>query len=86
MANMKHFPRPFCARCNRDAQIIRVHDPKTGERYVNALCHGETQRIDFVDAPDTQVTVFAPPDPRIKSGEEAVSVRPTQAPGHLIRG
>ncbi len=77
---MKFFPRPFCAKCNRDAQMLRKYDPNTNQRYIEALCHGETQRIEFVDEPNERVTVFAPSDPRIKSGEEAVSVRPTQRP------
>ena len=60
---LKYMPHAFCVQCNREAALYRVYDGKTGERHLNALCHGETQRIDFVDAPDVTVRVFAPPAP-----------------------
>ena len=58
---LKYMPHAFCVQCNREAALYRVYDGKTGERHLNAICHGETQRIDFVDAPDVTVRVFAPP-------------------------
>lgn len=76
ISRMKYFPRPFCAKCNRDAAMLRKYDATTGQRYIEALCHGETERIDFADGPDEKVTVFAPAQPKA----EAVNVRPTQRP------
>ena len=80
-------PHAFCVQCNREAALYRVYDGKTGERHLNAICHGQTQRIEFADAPDVTVRVFAPPAPcepapiPTEAGKAgAVSARPTPAP------
>ena len=76
MAPMKYFPHAYCVKCDRDAALLRKYDPDTNQRYIEALCHGETQRINFVDEPGEKVKVFGPPEPK----PEGVSVRPTLRP------
>jgi hypothetical protein len=75
MAPMKYLPRAWCAKCNREASIIRRWDSKTNERLVYALCHGDTADLEFADEAGKMFRVFEEAPPEIK--EEPVSVRPT---------
>jgi hypothetical protein len=50
-------PAVYCVKCNkRITDVMRLHT-KT-ERFVRVRCHGQEERISFVDSPDEQVKLW----------------------------
>ena len=50
-------PAVYCAKCNkRVADVMRLHTKS--ERFIRVRCHGQEERIGFVDSPDVQVRLW----------------------------
>lgn len=55
---MLYVPAVRCARCGKPAGTRRVMEAG-GARYLEARCHGKSQRIEFASEPNTEVVAFA---------------------------
>jgi hypothetical protein len=50
-------PIVYCAKCNKTVtDVMRLHT-KT-ERFVRVRCHGQEERIGFVDKPEERVELW----------------------------
>jgi len=48
----------YCAKCGKTVtDVMRLHTKN--ERFIRVRCHGQEERIGFVDSPDVQVKLWA---------------------------
>jgi hypothetical protein len=53
-----YIPKIMCAKCGKEATVVRV--ASRDGRWLDAHCHGEIVRTEFVSEPNQTVTLWSP--------------------------